>query len=121
MGAITSRSFRSSKGSSLTISHCFFAAEELTFLTGKARTLQYGFVDAANRCLVFEGSRQDGAWYGRCQNPYSAFSLKAYLDMLFEIRQVRVMDDPEAADLILVMGKPSSDREISLIDKNFFL
>ncbi len=97
--------------------NCFFQH----FLTGKARTLQYGFVDTVNRCLVFEGSRQDGYWYGQCQNPYSRFSLKTYLDMLFETRKVEIVETPEAADLTLIMGKPSSAREISLIDNNFFL
>ena len=97
--------------------NCFFQH----FLTGKSRTLQYGFVDTVNRCLVFEGSRQDGWWYGQCQQPYSSFSLKAYLEMLFEARRVKLAEDPESADLTLIMGKPSSDKEISLIDNNFFL
>ncbi len=110
--------------------NCFFQH----FLTGKARILQYGFVDTVNRCLVFVGSEPDDSnrrshtsliapekWYARTRNPYSAFSLKTFLDMLFAARKVVIADDPESADLILVTGKPSSDREISLIDNNFFL
>ncbi len=97
--------------------NCFFCH----FLTGKARTLQYGFIDTTNRCLVFEGVEQNGGWYVLCPNPYSRFNLKAYLDLLFEARNVEIVEDPEAADLIVVMGKSSSEKEISLIDHNFFL
>ena len=47
--------------------------------------------------------------------------MKTYLDMLFEVRKVVIVGDSEAADLTLIMGKPSSAREISLIDNYFFL
>ena len=47
--------------------------------------------------------------------------MKTYLDMLFETRKVEIVETPEAADLTLIMEKPSSAREISLIDNNFFL
>lgn len=97
--------------------NCFFQH----FLTGKAKTLQYGYVDTENRCLVFEGCRQDHNWYGQRVDPYSKFSLKEYLMLLFEARRVIITADSDEADLKLVMGKASCDSDVSLIDNHFFI
>ena len=51
----------------------------------------------------------------------STFSLRNYLDILFAAQGTEVTENPEEADVILVMGKPANEKELSLIDHNFFM
>ena len=48
------------------------------------------------------------------------FSLKEYLTMLAEAQGCKLVDDPEKADVVLTLTKPMSEKEVSLIDNNFF-
>ena len=41
--------------------------------------------------------------------------------MLLSQQHAQIVDSSDAADYILVMGKPVSEKEISLIDHNFFM
>ena len=51
----------------------------------------------------------------------NGFSLRSYLDILLRSQKAVMVDDPEKADITLVMGKPTAPKEISLIDNNFFM
>ena len=44
-----------------------------------------------------------------------------YLSILFETQGAVVVDSEQAADIILVMGKPAGENEVSIIDNNFFM
>ena len=95
--------------------NCFFTH----YLTGKYRTLNYGFIDVQNRVLIFDGKPND-ACYTTAPHT-SAFSLRNYLDILFASQKAEAVAAPEDADIVLVMGKPSAENEQSLIDNNFFM
>ena len=100
-------------------------------LIGKFYSYSYGIVDTVNRCLFFDGCRvhpifflrrkKERKNYNLCIEPYSNFSLQRYLDLLFDVHGITITDDLETADMILTMSAPVSEKEISLIDNNFFL
>lgn len=51
----------------------------------------------------------------------NAFSLNNYLNILFRSQNAQVAASADEADIVLVMGKPSKENEVSLIDNNFFM
>ena len=97
--------------------NCFFTH----YLTGKYRKINYGYVDVQNRVIVFDGvvNKSEGYYGTMVRN--NAFSLNNYLEVLFKSQNAQAVSIVEEADIILVMGKPSKDNEISLIDNNFFM
>lgn len=95
--------------------NCFFTH----YLTGDYRTIGYGFINIVHRCITFVGN-QTNNWYDTA-HPNSTFSLANYLDMLLSEQHTQVVNSPDMADYILVMGKPASEKEISMIDSNFFM
>ena len=98
--------------------NCFFTH----YLTGKYRTLNYGYVDVQNRVIVFDGLETNQGYYSAAARD-NAFSLKDYLEILFRAQGAVSVDNSEEADVVLVMGKPSDvdGKEVSLIDNNFFM
>lgn len=99
--------------------NCFFTH----YLTGKYRMINYGYVDVQNRCIVFDGVKSDRRNYDYYDTytRNNAFNLEKYLTVLFKGQWATRVDTREQADVVLVMGKPSDDKEISLIDNNFFM
>jgi len=97
--------------------NCFFTH----YLTGKYRKINYGYVDVQNRVIVFDGVvNTDKGYYGEMVRN-NAFSLNDYLDVLFRSQDAQVAASAEEADIVLVMGKPTKENEVSLIDNNFFM
>ncbi len=98
--------------------NCFFTHH----LTSKCETMNYGYVDVENEVLVFDGTPTEkrGSWYHQRKHNTS-FSLEDYLTLLFRAQNVRRVSTCEEAELVLVMGKPNADNEISMIDSNFFM
>ena len=101
--------------------NCFFTH----YLTGKYRLIQYGYIDVQHRVIVFDGLADPKASENRdyySEAPRNgAFSLRHYFHILFTSQGVQTVDTAEEADIVLVMGKPNGDKEVSLIDNNFFL
>lgn len=95
--------------------NCFFSHN----ITGDYFQLKYAYIDVENRTIIFIGKK--------CEDKYDSegyinpFPLKDYLDMLFKAQGIQRVFSPDDADTILVMGKPSKDKEVSLIDNNFFM
>lgn len=96
--------------------NCFFTH----CLTGKCRFMHYGFVDVQRGVIVFTGLEGRGGYHSESEAG-GGLSLREYLGILFRAQGVSAVSTPEEADLTLVMGKPSKDSEISLIDHNFFM
>ncbi|MBR7008575.1 MAG: hypothetical protein IKH90_08110 [Ruminococcus sp.] len=97
--------------------NCFFTH----YLTGKYRKINYGYVDVQNRVIVFDGvESSDKGYYGEMVRN-NAFSLNNYLNILFRSQDAQVAASADEADIVLVMGKPSKENEVSLIDNNFFM
>lgn len=98
--------------------NCFFSHR----LRQDCATIHYGYIDVPNRCIVFDGVPRawDYDWYGGLGQRRGAFSLRRYLELLLEAQQATVCDVSQA-DVVLVMGKASSEKELSLVDANFFL
>jgi hypothetical protein len=103
--------------------NCFFSHA----LTEKAETLQYGYVDAENRCVCFVGEPVAGRrWYSSESDSSAAmrrsarFTTAAYLDLLCSAQGAQRVPEEEA-EVVLVFGKAESGRELSLIDHNYFM
>lgn len=97
--------------------NCFFSH----YLKGKNRFMTYGYIDVANRCLIFKGTEGENSYYEKSALPKTKFNLKQYLKVLLESQGAVEVQNREDADVALVMGKPSGDTEVSLIDENFFM
>lgn len=96
--------------------NCFFTH----YLTGKYRTINYGYVDVVNRCIVFDGNQANNDWYS-VKDRNLSYPLSRYINDLLSAQSSVVVNTPEEADICLVMGKPSRDNDVSLIDNNLFL
>ena len=99
--------------------NCFFTHK----LTQKTRSLYYGFIDVQNRFVRFVGQENEGGWAARpsVEDEQTLFSLKEYLDSVFEGQGVQLVEDESEADVVLSMGKSLLDNGMSLADNNFFL
>ena len=100
--------------------NCFVSRD----ITNSCRTISIGALDTRDRTLYFEGIE-----IGDYAKPIDqdklglntpAFSLKEYLDILIEAQGGRYTDDPEKADVVLTLTKPANEKEVSLIDSNYF-
>ena len=97
--------------------NCFYCH----YLTGKARTINYGYVDVQNRVIVFEGTPADDYDTYSTKERNVNFSLREYIDALLDAQKCEVVSSAEDAEIVLVMGKPSEDNEVSVTDNNFFM
>ena len=97
--------------------NCFFTH----YLTGKYRKINYGYIDIPHRVIVFDGLENGNLSYYATAERNNAFSLREYLDLLLQSQGAAETASPEDADVILVMGKPAGEKELSLIDANFFM
>ena len=96
--------------------NCFNSAD----ITNNSINIRIGKLDVKERTLYFSGEDLDKSreWGGRVEGP--DFSLKEYLEMLIEAQGGTITDDPEKADAVLTLTKPASEKEVSLIDNNYF-
>jgi hypothetical protein len=99
--------------------NCFFTHK----LTQKTNNLYYGFIDVQNRFVRFIGQENEDGWAARpsVEDEQTLFSLREYLDSVFEGQGVQIVEDESEADVVLSMGKSLSDVGMSLADNNFFL
>ena len=102
--------------------NCFFTH----YLTGNYKMIRYGYIDVKRRLIVFDGIPAENGksvfrdYYAAVEHN-CAFSVSEYLRRLFAAQGAATVNCPEAADVILVMGKPSGEKEVSLIDSIFFM
>ncbi|MBR3668000.1 MAG: hypothetical protein IKN66_12770 [Ruminococcus sp.] len=97
--------------------NCFF----VHYLKSKCRTMNYGFIDINKRIIVFDGTSGAEYDYYSVKVRRNAFSVNNYLDILLASQGAEKAESAEAADAVIVMGKPSGEKELSLIDNNFFM
>ncbi len=99
--------------------NCFFTHH----LRQKCETVNYGYIDVPNRCLIFDGAPNEWAadWYSGVEHRRGKLSLARYLELLFAAQGASFCDAEEEADVILVMGKAEKEKEVSLVDANFFM
>ena len=99
--------------------NCFFRHN----LRQKCRLIVYGYIDVKRRSLVFDGrpAALESDWYGGLDHRRGRMSLARYLELLAEAQDAEFCGTEKEADVILVMGKAENDREVSLIDANFFM
>jgi len=98
--------------------NCFFSHH----LRQDCTTVNYGYIDVPHRCIVFDGAPEGwhSDWYAGVDHRQGAFSLGCYLELLLEAQHTSICDGSEA-DVVLVMGKARSEKELSLVDTNFFM
>ena len=98
--------------------NCFFVHP----MTQSVRRLYYGYIDVQNRFVRYVGQPTNG--YNDTPPIDSrdcAFSLMDYLDCLLESQSATLTASPEAADVVLTLGKSPLENAVSLVDNNFFL
>ena len=83
--------------------------------------MNYGYVDVQNRVIVFDGVQGNSGDYYSTFDRNNSFTVSQYLEMLFRSQKASMSFSREDADVVLVMGKPSAENELSLIDNNFFM
>ncbi len=99
--------------------NCFFKHN----LRQKCATVNYGYVDVQNRCLIFDGAPLSwySNWYGGVEHRQGKLNLARYLELLLEAQGAVLCETEEDAEVVLVMGKPETEKEVSITDANFFM
>ena len=82
-------------------------------LTTNQNYLHYGKIDVQNRLLILDGSSTDKG--------DSSFTLDYYFDLLFKSVNASAVDNREDAEIVLVPYKAESEKEVSILDNNYFL
>lgn len=98
--------------------NCFFSHN----LRSNTKDILYGKIDVDRRALVMIAKEIGPGWRSHTMAEYEQpfFSLNNYLFTLLINQGAIEVDDREDADVVLVMGKPVAENEISIIDSNFF-
>lgn len=91
--------------------NCFF----IHHLRQPLRNLIYGKIDVERRLLVFNGKDK----VSRLEQ--SRFNLEAYVDMLCMSQGCERVQNKENANVILTVEKTEGDKNVSLLDNNFFI
>ena len=99
--------------------NCFFKHN----LRQKCSTINYGYIDVPNRCIIFDGEPHgwDYNWYSGVEHRNGRLNLSRYLELLLDAQEATLCDNAEEADVILVMGKATKEKEVSITDENFFM
>lgn len=97
--------------------NCFFSNE----IYQDSRCLFYGYIDVQNRYVRFVGQPNRDGFATEIKDLENEFSLKQYLDTLFEGQQVTVVSSKEDADVVLSMGKSIYENGVSLVEESFFM
>ena len=97
--------------------NCFFTH----YLTGDYGFINYGCIDIVNRVIKFDGHGHNADYYSTYKTDNPKYSVRKYIDTLISMQHADIVDNRDAADIVLVMGKPSMEKEVSLIDENFFM
>ena len=102
--------------------NCFFTHE----LRSGGTRLSYGYVDVVRRLLFFVGKEPEkAARFAAPRGMYRAYapslSLEKYLELLLSAQGAVRVGSAEEADVILTVGKPAQEKEVSLVDRNFYL
>ena len=99
--------------------NCFFNHR----LTSNASFMHYGYLDVVNKCIIFDGdtAHRTSTYYTEKDRLENKFNLSMYIKDLLDMQCSQIVDNVDEADVTLVMGKPTNDKEISLIDNNFFM
>lgn len=96
------------------------------YLFNNSVSIDYGFIDVQNRLLYIIDENKEAEYYENDVKTVKEymdnlrFNISTYLDMLLEAQHCELVKTEEEADVVLVLDKPSSDKEISLIDQNYF-
>ena len=96
--------------------NCFASRD----ITNDSVDVRIGQLVTKDRTLYFSGETldRDTGWDKGVVVP--AFSMKEYLEILIEAQGGKLTEDPKEADVILTLTKPADEKEVSLIDNNYF-
>lgn len=105
-----------------TPANCFFSHE----LMSATISLTYGFLNIEDMEVTFVGKTSLN-WMDGLTAKYAAadglplFTVRSYVSLLAESQSAVLTDRKEEADIILRLDKGTEDREISLIDVNYWM
>ncbi|MBR0137351.1 MAG: hypothetical protein IJM15_02970, partial [Erysipelotrichaceae bacterium] len=99
--------------------NCFFSNDIRT----KTKTMHYGYVNLPERFLALDGNETPIQWVGGAymmdNHRISTLTLEKYVELLLKAQNAELVS-PEEAEIQLVMEKPETEQQISLIDNEFF-
>lgn len=95
-------------------------------LNSDSRILDYAIIDIKNRCITFVGADKcnfniSNRLMSFVQTMKGNMNLPSYLATILAAQDVKFVKNKEDADVVLVMGKPESEKDISVMDNNFFM
>lgn len=87
-----------------------------------SRGYKYGYIDVENKTLRFlgESTERSDIYMPPVAQGEVPFSMDDYLKLVIKKQEAELVETPEEADIVLTMAKPENDKELSLIDNNFF-
>ncbi|MBR3344380.1 MAG: hypothetical protein IKG34_09305 [Solobacterium sp.] len=105
-----------------TPANCFFSHE----LRSNTVSITYGFLNIEDMEVTFVGKTSED-WNTGLTAKYAAaeglplFTVRSYVRLLAESQGAVLTDSREDADIILRLDKGTEDREVSLIDENYWM
>lgn len=96
-----------------TPANCFYHHE----LKDSTNRMTYGYIDIDQRILVFIGKPAADT----LQKTIPLFTLHTYIHTLIEAQKASIVTTKEDADYIIRLDKAENDKEISLLDENYFM
>jgi hypothetical protein len=105
-----------------TPANCFFSHE----LRSSTVSITYGFLNIEDMEVTFVGKTSED-WNTGLTAKYAAaeglplFTVRSYVRLLAESQGAVLTDSREDADIILRLDKGTEDREVSLIDENYWM
>ena len=94
--------------------NCFASMD----ITNNSTNISVAELDTKERTISFSCKDKERGFSEKEQLP--PFSIKDYVKILVEAGGGKFTEDPEKADVIITLTKPASEKEISLIDNNYF-
>ena len=94
--------------------NCFASMD----ITNNSTNISVAELDTKERTISFSCKDKERGFSEKEQLP--PFSIKDYVKLLVEAAGGKFTEDPEKADVIITLTKPASEKEISLIDNNYF-
>ena len=105
-----------------TPANCFFSHELMSGTVG----ITYGFLNIEDMEVTFVG-KTSASWMGGLTPKYATadglplFTVRSYVSLLAESQSAALTENKEDADIILRLDKGTEEREISLIDENYWM
>ena len=95
--------------------NCFASMD----ITNDSRNISVAELNTGERTISFSCKDREMG-FNKEEQRFPPFSIRDYVNLSVEAGGGKLTDDPEKADIVLTLTKPASEKEVSLIDSNYF-